>query len=55
MKNWFLNETKLIDDYEEVLCQMASGKWIPIVKIDKADMGCVQSEEKFSIWKITGG
>ena len=54
MKDWFLNETDLIDDYENVLCQMTSGKWIPIVKMDKADMGCVPSKEIFSAWKIAG-
>ena len=55
MKDWFLNETDIIKDYEDVLCKMASGKWIPIIKMDKADMGCIPSEEIFSTWKITGG
>ena len=54
MKDWFLNETDLIEDYENVLCQMTSGKWIPIVKMDKADMGCIPSQELFSTWKIAG-
>ena len=54
MKDWFLNETDLIYDYENVLCQMTSEKWIPIVKMDKFDMGCVPSEEIFSTWKIAG-
>ena len=53
MKDWLLNETDLIEDYENVLCQMTSGKWIPIVKMDKADMGCNPSEV-FSVWKIAG-
>ena len=56
MKDWFLDETDTIYDFENVLCQMASEKWIPIVKMDKVDMGCVPSEEIFSIdlWKIAG-
>ena len=54
MKDWFLNETDLIADFETVLCQMTSGKWIPIVKMDKTDMGCVPSEEIFPTWKIAG-
>ena len=54
MKDWFLNKTDLIDDYENVLCQMTSGKWIPVVKMDKADMECVPSEEIFPTWKIAG-
>ena len=54
MKDWVLNETDVIKDYEDVLCQMTSGKMIPIVKMDKADMGCIPSEEIFSTWKITG-
>ena len=54
MKDWFLNETDLIEDYENILCQMTPGKWIPIVKMDKADMGCLLSEEIFSTWKIAG-
>ena len=49
MKDWLLNETDLIEDYENVLCQMTSGKWIPIVKMDKVDMGCIPSES-FSAW-----
>ena len=53
MKDWFLNETNLIDDYEKVLCQMTSGKWIPIVKMDKADLGCVSSDAAFSLWIIS--
>ena len=53
MKHWFLNETDLIEDYESVLCQMTSGKWIPIVKMDKADLGCVSNVEEFSLWLLT--
>ena len=56
MKDWFLNETDLIEDYENMLCQMESGKWIPIVKMDKAEMECVPNVvESFSTWKIMGG
>ena len=56
MKDWLLNETNLIDDYENTYCQMTSGKWIPIVKMDKADMGCnPYNEEAFPIWNIAGG
>ena len=54
MKDWFLNETDLIEDYENVLCQMTSEEWIPIIKMDKADMGCIPSAEIFSTWKIAG-
>ena len=53
MKDWFLNKSDLIDDYENVLCQMPSGKSIPIVKMDKADMVCIPSEA-FATWKIAG-
>ena len=55
MKDWFLNETDVIENYENVLCQMPSGKWIPIVKMDKINIGCVSIDgEAFSTWKITG-
>ena len=56
MKDWLLNDTELIEDYENVLCQMTSGKWIPIVKMDKTDMGCgpnvSKAVEMFSTWQI---
>ena len=56
MKDWFLNESDLIYDYENVLCQMTSGKLNPIVKMDKADMECIpNSVEPISTWKIAGG
>ena len=41
MKEWLLNETQVVQDYENIKCQMKSGKWIPIVHMDKTDMGCV--------------
>ena len=52
MKDWLLNETDLVEDYEKVLCQMTSGKWIPVVKMDKTDLGCVSNDLGFSIWMI---
>ena len=55
MKDWVQNETDLIYDYENVLCQMSSGKWIAMVKMDKTDMGCVPTfEDHFPTWKISG-
>ena len=55
MKEWLLNETQVVQDYENIKCQMKSGKWIPIVHMDKTDMGCVDSnDDTFSIWNILG-
>ena len=55
MKEWLLNETQVVDDFENVGCQMKSGKWIPIVHMDKADMGCVPTTgQPLSAWEIAG-
>ena len=55
MKQWFLNETQIVENFGNIKCKMSSGKWIPVVHMDKADMGCVQATgEMFSIWKIAG-
>ena len=55
MKEWLLNETQIVDDYKNIKCQMKSEKWIPVVRMDKADMGCVHSsEDMFALWKIIG-
>ena len=43
MKEWLLNETKIVDDFENIKCQMKSGKWIPVVHMDKTDMECVST------------
>ena len=55
MKEWLLNETQIVDDYQNIKCQMKSGKWISVVHMDKTDMGCVDSSgDTFSIWNIIG-
>ena len=55
MKEWLFNETQVGQDYENIKCQMRSGKWISVVHMDKADMGCVDSSgDTFSIWNILG-
>ena len=55
MKEWLQNETGIVDDLKNVKCQMTSGKWIPVVHMDKADMGCVDSSgDTFSVWNILG-
>ena len=54
MKEWFLNETQVVD-FKNIKCQMKSGKWIPVVHMDKADMGCVPiTGEPLSTWQISG-
>ena len=55
LKYWILNETGLVEDYKNVKCQMPSGKLIPVVQMDKADLQCVTVEEdSFPLWKIAG-
>ena len=55
MKEWLLNETKLVENYESIKCQMNSGKLILVVHMDKTDMGCVDSNgDVFSVWNIIG-
>ena len=55
MKQWLLNETQVVDDFENIKCKMKSGKRIPVVHMDKTDMGCVDSmDNMFSLWKILG-
>ena len=55
MKEWLLNETGIVKDFENIKCQMNSGKWIPVVHMDKTDMGCVDSSgDAFPIWNILG-
>ena len=55
MKDWLLNETKVVEGFENIKCQMKSGKWIGIVHMDKVDMGCVPSAgEPLSTWQIAG-
>ena len=53
MKEWLLNETHVVEDFKNIKCQMKSGKWIPVVHMDKADMGCLPSTaEPLSTWQI---
>ena len=55
MKEWLLNETRVVVDYENIKCMMKSGKFIPVVHMDKTDMGCVDSSgDAFPIWNILG-
>ena len=55
MREWLLNETQVVEDFENVKCQMKSGKWIPVVHMDKADMGCFPiTGEPLSTWQIAG-
>ena len=55
MKEWLLNETQVVMDFENVKCKMKSGKWIPVVHMDKTDMGCIPTRgDAFSIWNILG-
>ena len=55
VKDWFLNESRLIENYENIKCQMPSGNWISIVQMDKTDLHCVTNEsDSFSLWKIAG-
>ena len=53
MKEWLLNETRVVEDFENIKCQMNSGKWISVVHMDKTEMGCMDSSgDTFSIWNI---
>ena len=55
MKQWLLNETLVVENFENIKCQIKSGKWISVVQMDKTDMGCVPSSgEPLSTWKIAG-
>ena len=55
MKEWLLNETQIVDDFKNIKCHMKSAKWIPIVHMDKADIGCVHfPKDMFALWKIIG-
>ena len=55
MKQWLLNETQVVENFESIKCKMKSGKRIPVVHMDKADMGCVDSMDNvFHLWKILG-
>ena len=54
IKNWVLNNTDLITDCKTVECVKPDNKPIPIIKINKADLGCIPEPEAFAIWKITG-
>ena len=55
MKEWLLNDTQVVEDFENIKCETKSGKRIPIVHMDKADMGCVPTTaEPLSMWQIAG-
>ena len=55
MKEWLLSETQVVEDFENIACEMKSGKRIPIVHMDKTDMGCVPTTgEPLSAWEIAG-
>ncbi len=47
MKHWVLNNSNIMG---QVTCQMDSGRWISVVQMDKADLGC----DKFPKWGIAG-
>ena len=52
MKEWLLNETDIVSEFDSIKCQMKSGKWINVVQMDKADIGCIKS--RLQAWKILG-
>ena len=55
MKEWLLKNTKIVEDFENIKCEMESGKWIPIVHMDKTDMACVPATgQPLSAWEIAG-
>ena len=54
MKDWFLNNTDLITDYKTIECIKPDNKPIPIIKINKEDLGCIPEPEAFAVWKIIG-
>ena len=55
LKEWLLNGTQVVEDFKNIKCEMKSGKWIPIVYMDKTDMGCVPAtSEPLSAWQIAG-
>ena len=55
MKQWLLNETHVVTEFESIKCKLASGKMISMVHMDKIDMGCVEPREHgFPIWNILG-
>ena len=55
MKEWLLNETQVVDDYENIKCLVKSGNWISVVHMDKTDMGCVKPiNDVVPLWKILG-
>ena len=55
MKEWLLSKTQVVEDFENIKCEMKSGKRIPIVHMDKTDMGCVPiTGESLSTWQIAG-
>ena len=53
MRNWILNNTETIENYQEIQCQMKGGKWIPIVQMNEVDMGCLP-DGSFAVWKTVG-
>ena len=53
MRNWILNNSEIIENYQKIMCHMEGGKLIPIVQMNEVDMGCVPNGS-FAVWKIVG-
>ena len=53
MRNWLLNNSKIIENYKEIKCQMNGAKWIPIIQMNEVNMECLPNGS-FAVWKIAG-
>ena len=54
MKDWLLNNSKIVDSYGSIKCQMQSGRWIAIIQMNEVDLGCIPNPGSFQVWKIIG-
>ena len=54
MKDWILNNTDFTTDYKKIVCIKSGDQPIPIIKINKAGLGCIPGPEAFAVWKIIG-
>ena len=50
IKDWLVNNSGTVKDFNDVKCQMKSGKWIPMIEMHEENLGCVF---RFPLWTIS--
>ena len=50
IRDWIVNNSNIVKDYDKVRCQMPDETWVPVVGMDEENLGCIY---KFPMWTIS--